>query len=65
MKVSQQQERCIACPHTDRTLCPAGGHQADQLAEAAEERANHQRDSGYEGDEESQHRQLRRQVTLT
>lgn len=43
-------------------LCAAGGHQADQLAEAAEERANHQRDPGHEGAEESQHRQLRGQV---
>lgn len=39
-----------------------GGHQADQLAEAAEEGAHHQRDPGDEGAEESQHRQLRGQV---
>lgn len=40
----------------------AGGHQADQLAEAAEERAHHQRDPGDEGAEKSQHCQLRGQV---
>lgn len=28
--------------HTYRMLCPAGGHQTDQLAEAAEERTNYQ-----------------------
>lgn len=42
-----------------------GGHQTDQLAEAAKERAHHQRDPGHEGDEEPQHCQLRRQVTVT
>lgn len=41
----------------------AGCHQTDQPAEAAKERAYHQRDPGHEGDEESQHRQLCRQVT--
>lgn len=45
-------------------MCSAGGHQADQLAEAAEEGADHQRDPGHEGAEEPQHRQLRRQVAL-
>lgn len=42
-----------------------GGHQTDQSAEAAEERADHQWDPGHEGAEEPQHRKLCGQVTPT
>lgn len=40
----------------------SGGHQTDQPAKAAQERAYHQRNSRHEGTEESKHRQLLRQV---
>lgn len=41
----------------------SGCHQTDQPSEAAQEGADHQWDSGDEGAEEPQHRQLFRQVT--
>lgn len=42
----------------------SGGYQTDQPAEAAQERADHQRNSCHEGTEESKHCQLLRQVNV-
>lgn len=44
-------------------FCLSGGHQTDQPAKAAQERAYYQRNSRHEGTEESKHCQLLRQVT--
>lgn len=53
----------IIIAHLHISFFTAGGYQTDQPTEAAKEGANHQWDPGYEGDEESQHRELLRQVS--
>lgn len=42
---------------------PSGRHQTDELAAAAEKRADHQRDSGDEGKQKPKHCQLPGQVS--
>ena len=42
----------------------SGGHQADEPAAAAQERADHQWDSGDEGKQKLQYSELPRQVSL-